>query len=129
MLANEVSEAVALIVAGFDALAGISSGGWESLPLAERLTTAEAVETARRHGLAVGTTLASTLVADEHAVLAGGPRQLSADWLRITTAEAKHRLDHAAMIDGRTTLTGQPLPPLCEATAAQWHAGVLTRST
>lgn len=82
------------------------------------------VETARR-GLAVGTTLAATLVGDGQAVLGGGPKQLLADWLRITTAEAKHRLDHAARIDERTTLTGQSLPPLMEATAAQWHAGVL----
>jgi hypothetical protein len=125
MLANEVSEAVALIAAGFDALAGISKPRWEGLSLAERLQVAESVEVARRHGLAVGTTLASTLVGDEQAALGGGPRQLLADWLRITTAEAKHRLDHAALIDERTTLTGQPLPPLCEATAAAWHAGVL----
>lgn len=125
MLANEVSEVVALIVAGFDTLAGITRTEWEGLPLAERLQVADSVETARRRGLAVGTTLASTLVGDEQAVLGGGPRQLLADWLRITTAEAKHRFDHAAKIDERTTLTGQPLPPQCAATATQWHAGVL----
>ncbi|WP_197379726.1 HNH endonuclease signature motif containing protein [Mycolicibacterium mengxianglii] len=125
MLANAVSEAVALVVAGFDVLAGITKPDWEGLSLAERLEVADAVETARRRGLAVGTTLASTLIGDEQAVLGGGPKQLLADWLRITTAEAKHRLDHAAKIDERTTLTGQPLPPALGATAAQWHAGVL----
>jgi hypothetical protein len=125
MLANEVSDAVAMVAAGLDALAGITRPDWEGLPLAERLGAADAVETACRRGLAVGTTIAGTLVGDEQAALGGGPKQLLADWLRITTAEAKHRLDHAAKVNERTTLTGQPLPPLCEATAAQWHAGVL----
>jgi hypothetical protein len=125
MLANEVSDAVAMVAAGLDALAGITRPDWEALPLAERLRAADAVETACRRGLAVGTTIAGTLVGDEQAALGGGPKQLLADWLRITTAEAKHRLDHAAKVNERTTLTGQPLPPLCEATAAQWHAGVL----
>jgi hypothetical protein len=125
MVANAVSEAVAMIAAGFDALADITRSDWDGLPLAERLEAALMVETSRRRGLAVGTTIASTLVGDEHAALAGGPKQLLADWLRITTAEAKHRLNHAAKVDDRSTLTGQPLPPLLEATATQWHAGVL----
>jgi hypothetical protein len=125
MLANEVSEAVAVIATGFDALADITKSDWDGLPLAERLEIALMVETSRRRGLAVGTTIASTLIGDEHAALAGGPKQLLADWLRITTAEAKHRLDHAANVDDRSTLTGQPLPPLLEATATQWRAGVL----
>jgi hypothetical protein len=125
MLANEVSEAVAMVVTGLQTLGAVSTAEWGGLSLAQRLETALAVETARRQGLAVGTTLAGTLIGDEQATLGGGPRQLLADWLRITTAEAKHRLDHAGKVDNRTTLTGQPLPPLCAATAAQWHAGVL----
>jgi hypothetical protein len=125
MLSNRVSEAVAMVVAGMEALGSIPGSDWEGLGLAERLQTALAVETARRHGLAVGTTIAGTMVGDENAALAGGPKQLLADWLRISTAEAKHRFDHAAKVNDRTTLSGQPLPPLCEATAAQWHAGAL----
>ena len=125
MLANEVSEAVALVVAGLDALAGISSGDWESLPLAQRLETALAVETARRRGLAVGTTIASTLIGDEQAALGGGPAQVLADWLRITTAEAKRRFRYAEKLQDRTTLTGQPVPPLLPATAQLWQAGAL----
>ncbi|WP_197380993.1 HNH endonuclease signature motif containing protein [Mycolicibacterium mengxianglii] len=125
MFSNRVSEAVAMLLTAMDALAAVSKTEWEGLPLADRLATAESVETARRRGLAVGTTLAATLVGDDQAVLGGGPRQLLADWLRITTAEAKHRLDHAAKVEERTTLTGPVLPPVLAATAASWHAGRL----
>jgi hypothetical protein len=56
----------------------------------------------------------------------GGPlRQVLADRLHITRGEAARRISDAEVLAPRTTLTGQPLPPLLAGSAAAQRAGQL----
>ena len=48
-----------------------------------------------------------------------------ADVLRISRAESRRRVRDAEQLKARTTLTGEPLPPLLPATAKAWPAGAL----
>ncbi|WP_445168781.1 HNH endonuclease signature motif containing protein [Mycolicibacterium sp. Dal123E01] len=48
-----------------------------------------------------------------------------ADVLRVSPREAKRRIRDAAQLAPRTTLTGEPLPPVLAETAKAWHAGQL----
>ena len=65
-------------------------------------------------------------------VTRGGPKvqngtahRLVADVLRISPAEARRRIQDAAQLAPRTTLTGQSRPPELPATAKAWHSGLL----
>ena len=48
-----------------------------------------------------------------------------ADVLRISPPEARRRIRDAEQLAPRTTLTGEPLPPLLPDTSTAWHAGQL----
>ncbi|NTY63641.1 HNH endonuclease signature motif containing protein [Mycolicibacterium sphagni] len=48
-----------------------------------------------------------------------------ADVLRISPREARRRIRDAAQLAPRTTLTGEPLPPVLPATAEAWNDGKL----
>ena len=64
----------------------------------------------------------------EHATaeeLGGSLRNVLADQLGIRRGEATRRLDEAADLGPRTTLTGEPLAPKLEATAAAQRQGLI----
>ena len=76
------------------------------------------------------------LPAGEHALLAelayapveeigGRPAHVLADRLRIYRRDAKRRIEEAFDLSARRALTGQPLPPKLEATAAGQRAGLI----
>ncbi|WP_236693829.1 HNH endonuclease signature motif containing protein [Mycolicibacterium obuense] len=84
------------------------------------------------------TTVVRSVPALEHQILARlttetEPRRLGeASWkkvlttaLRVSDKEAKRRLADAAHLGSRQSLTGEPLPPVWEATAAAQAAGAL----
>ena len=84
------------------------------------------------------TTVVRSVPALEHQILARlttetEPRRLAeASWkkvlttaLRVSERDAKRRLADAAHLGPRQSLTGEPLPPLWEATAAAQAAGTL----
>ncbi|WP_319437047.1 HNH endonuclease signature motif containing protein [Mycobacterium sp. RTGN5] len=50
-----------------------------------------------------------------------------ADALRISPPEARRRIRDAEQLAPRTTLTGEPLPPLLPETSVAWHRGELDR--
>lgn len=53
----------------------------------------------------------------------GSTARLLAGMLRLSAAEARMRVDHAAMVGTRRTITGQTLPPKLPATAAALAGG------
>lgn len=55
----------------------------------------------------------------------GAPHKVLADWLRISPAEARRRINLAQPLAARTSLLGEALPPLQPATAEAWRAGEL----
>ena len=64
----------------------------------------------------------ATASADE---LGGTPSHVLADRLRITRAEARRRVDEATDLGPRRALTGEPLAPKLEHTAARQRAGLI----
>ncbi|OYN82858.1 HNH endonuclease signature motif containing protein [Mycolicibacterium sphagni] len=94
----------------------------EVLSPPRRFVVLERLETARRRQVALS-----------HAVLARLERFAGcppvgiavADVLRISPREARRRMRDAEQLAPRTTLTGQPLPPLLPETSAAWQAGSL----
>jgi hypothetical protein len=64
----------------------------------------------------------ATASADE---IGGTPSHVLADRLRITRAEARRRIDEATDLGPRRALTGEPLAPKLEHTAAGQRAGLI----
>jgi len=118
MLAN----AVDALNAGIDALGEFD---WAGMPVRERMAAAEAMETAARRLRAVSGTAFASLACETTEALGGRPHNVIAERLRISPAEARRRLREAGPVAERATLTGQPVPPILENTAKQWHAGAL----
>ena len=57
--------------------------------------------------------------------LGGTAAHVLAGRLRIRRGEARERIEEAADLGARTTLTRQPLPPKLQATAAGQRAGLI----
>ena len=125
MAVGSVREAVAALRAAHAELAGLS---FDSLTKAELVEVGDELET-----------LGCQLPTQSHRGLARmqaetTPKEMGAkSWRsvlatrwRISTSEAGRRLDQAAVLGPRRTLTGQPLPPLLEATAAAQARGTIT---
>src|SRR5436305_10822709 len=53
----------------------------------------------------------------------GGTARLLAEMFQLSAAEARQRVEHAALVGTRRTLTGDTLPPKAPATAAALAAG------
>ncbi len=94
----------------------------EALDAPERFVVLERLETAQRRQAAVACSVVSRLERFE-----GCPPLPAtlADVLRISKREAKRRLRDAEQLAPRSTLTGQPLPPLLPQTSKAVHAGHL----
>ena len=107
------------------AIEAVGALDWDSLPAGERLEALEHLETARRRQTARSYDIAQSLDRNDDGQLGRTLPKVIADVLRITPAEARRRLRDAAQLSPRTTLTGQPLPPVLPATARAWSAGLL----
>lgn len=117
-----LSNAVDTLNAGIDALGEIE---WAGMPVRERLENLEALETAARRLRAASGTAMASLACETTETLGDRPHTVIADRLRISPAQARRRLREAGLVAERATLTGQPVPPILEGTAQQWHAGTL----
>jgi len=98
-------------------LAGLSAGDLVRLAgRVERLV--------RRHGV-WRSDVALEVQRRPVAEVGGAAHKVFADWLRITPAEARRRLNQAEPLAPRRALTGEPLPPRQPVTAEAWRAGEL----
>ncbi len=116
-------------VAAFDALdaavAAIGELDFDSMSPAVRLRALERLETSRRRQVAISHAMIAELAGENPADLGGLLHKVLADWLRVSCAEARHRMRDAAQLNARITVTGQRLPPKLPATADAWHDGIL----
>lgn len=117
------------MAAALDALdagdAAIGALHFDALSPTVRLRVLERMEASRRRQIALSHDLIAGL-SDEEPARVGGPiHQVIADWLRISYAEARRRVRDAEQLSGRTTLTGEELPPELAATATVWREGKL----
>jgi Domain of unknown function (DUF222) len=91
-----------------------------TLPPPERFTVLERLETARRRQVAISHAGVARLEQFEGCPPVG---ITLGDVLRISPRKAKRRMRDAEQLTPRTTLTGQPLPPILPETATAWQAG------
>src|SRR5271169_1940892 len=121
--ATSVYDAVDVLFDKIGALDSDALSNSERAELLERRQTCRRRLTAGDHELInhIATTPADEL-ADE---LGGTPSHVLADRLRITRAEARRRIDDATDVGPRRVLTGEPLAPKLEHTAAGHHAGLI----
>ena len=116
------------IVAVFDALKAdfkrASDLSFDALTTPERLALLQCSETFRRQLPALEHPLINQVGQQADATELGGklPSAL-ANRLRITRAEASRRISEAADLGERRAITGEPLPPRLEATAAAQREG------
>jgi hypothetical protein len=100
-------------------LAGIDL---ETLPPPKRFAVLDRMETVQRRLTAVSHAGVARLERFEGCPPVG---IALADVLRISPREAKRRIRDAEQLAPRTTLTGEPLPPLLPETSKAWHDGQL----
>ncbi|MCV7381836.1 DUF222 domain-containing protein, partial [Mycobacterium alsense] len=113
---EEIVEAFGALDADLERLGGLSFDG---LTTPERLGVLERLERAARRLRAPQHGLINQLDAQAgQAELGGSLRTALADRLRITRGEAGRRIEEAADLGERRALTGQPLAPQLEASAA-----------
>jgi hypothetical protein len=107
------------------AVAAVDDLDFAALQPAVRLRALQRLETAHRLQMVASHDIVATLATEERAEIGGPVHKAVADWLRISPADARHRLRDAEQLAARTTLTGQPLPPQLPATAHAWREGQL----
>lgn len=122
MLSTRSVEVFTALDAAVEALGALD---WDGLTTSERLAVLERLETARRRQVALGSDIVGSLDRANDPQLGPMLPRVIADVLRISPREARRRLRDAAELNPRTSLTGQPLPPLLPATAKAWAAGEL----
>ena len=110
------------IEAAYDQLQGCSFDGFSSEELVTVLSRREALAW---RAPVVDRRILARLAADGSSGALGASSLTTAlaERLRISTAEARRRVDDAADLGPRTTLTGQPLEPLLPELAAAQAAG------
>ena len=116
---RSITEAVDALAAALDVL---GAADWGGLGGAERVGLLDRLETCARRQRAVSHAVICGL---DQAELGAPVAVVVADVLRISRAEARRRERDGEQLAPRTSLTGQPLPPVLPATAAAWAAGVL----
>jgi hypothetical protein len=107
------------------AVAMIGEINFNTLQPAVRLRALEQMETARRIQVALSHDVIGGLDKENPADIGGPTHQVIADWLRISYAEARRRINDVKQLSPRLTLTGQQLPPDLPATAHAWRNGLL----
>jgi hypothetical protein len=122
---EEIATAFDALHAAVDRLLGLS---FDVLTTPELLAMLEQLEHEARRLPVPGHELINQLGRQAAPIELGGKlAHALANRLRITRADAKRRIDEAAELGPRHGLTGEPLPPLLEHTAAAQRAGELGR--
>jgi hypothetical protein len=111
----------------FGALVELADRPAELLSTSEQLEWLELVETLGRILPALGHDHINQLGTAPPEQLGGTPRAVLADRLHIRRGEAARRIAEAADLMPRRALTGEPLPPRLEHTAAGQQAGAISR--
>jgi hypothetical protein len=88
----------------------------------DRFAVLDRLESARRRQVAVSHAVVARL--EQFPGCPPVPLTL-ADVLRISPREARRRIRDAEQLAPRTTLTGEPVPPVLPATATAWRDGLL----
>jgi hypothetical protein len=109
--------------AAWDAVAEHADKPTELLSLLQRWEQLERVEALERILAALRHELINQLAGESVEELGGTLPRVLADRLRIRRGEAARRIEEAADLAPRLTLTGESLPPKLEATAAGQRAG------
>ena len=107
------------------ALDGLFELDLDAFPAADLVRLAGRCETLARRQAVLSGDLAVQIQRREISELGGAPQKVLADWVRITPAQARRRATLAEPLAARTSLTGEPLPPLQPTTAGAWRAGEL----
>ncbi|MBB3752240.1 hypothetical protein FHT44_004752 [Mycolicibacterium sp. BK634] len=105
-----------------DVVASIATVDLETLPPPKRFAVLARMETAQRIQAATSHAGVASLKQFQGCPPVG---IALADALRISPREARRRMRDAEQLAPRTTLTGQPLPPVLPATAEAWNDGQL----
>ncbi|MDG5483555.1 HNH endonuclease signature motif containing protein [Mycolicibacterium gadium] len=124
MLATRVQVAMAALRSAHDELAALSIDsltGHELVAALDELETLWCQLPAQRHRMLARMQAETT----PKEMGAKSWRQVLAIRWRISTSEAGRRLDEAAQLGPRRTLTGEPLEPVLPATAAAQAAGLI----
>ena len=108
--------------AALDRAAGLDTGG---LSDRERVALLEHRQTWRRRLPAGEHELINAVVGAPREELGGTAAFVLANRLRIRRGEARQRIQEAAELGARSTLTGQPLAPKLDHTAAGQRAGLI----
>ncbi len=115
------------VVSAFDGLRAVVKRAldltFDALTTPERLALLETCEVVRRQLPAIEHALINQLAGEEPAVLGGKLPAALADRLRISRTEASRRVHQAEDLGERRALTGEPLSPVLEATAAAQRNG------
>jgi hypothetical protein len=122
MFSIPVAEAFTAVDAALQALGALD---WDGMPVRERLTALDRLETVRRRAAAQSLDLVGSVQRSGDQALGGATAKVIADVIRISPAEARRRIRDAAQLQPRSTLTGEALAPPLPATAAAWDAGLL----
>ena len=124
MGASPVHDAVAVLRAAHDQLAALPI---DALTARELLDIFDDLETLTCQLPTQSHRLLTRLQTDTTSQAMGAKswRDVLATRLRISTREAKHRLDEAAALGPRRSLTGQPLEPVLTATALAGAHGTI----
>ena len=122
MYSTDIDTAVGQIDAAIDVLESIDLSG---LSAGELVRLAGRCETLVRRQSVVRGDIVVEVGRRAVSEVGGAPHKVLADWLRISPAEARRRASVAEPLAGRTTLTGEPLPPRQPATAQAWREGEL----
>ncbi|OBB56007.1 hypothetical protein A5757_02920 [Mycobacterium sp. 852013-51886_SCH5428379] len=107
------------------ARAELAAFPYESLTTTERLALVERLERSQRHDLALSHTVLAAFADDADPRMFGerSLRKVVATRLHLTEKDAGNRLRDAAQLGPRRTLTGEPLTPELEHTAAALAGG------
>ena len=119
---QEAKAVYAEVDAALDRAAGLDTGGMSDQ---ERVELLEHRQTWRRRLPAAEHELINAVAAAPREELGGTAAFVLADRLRIRRGEARQRIEEAAELGARSTLTGQPLAPTLEHTAAGQRAGLI----
>jgi hypothetical protein len=122
MHSNSVGEALTQLDSAVQALGALN---WDSLTSRERLAALDRLEVAGRRQKASSHAIVGSLKRNDNGEIGAILPKVIADVLRISVAESRRRLRDAEQLEPRTSITGQPLPPLLPATAKAWEAGLL----
>jgi hypothetical protein len=116
---RSIDDVLAALDAVVESLAAVDL---DALAAPQRFAVLDRLEMARRRQVAVSHALVTRL--EQFLGCTPVPVTL-ADVLRISPREARRRIRDAEQLAPRTTLTGQPLPPVLPETAHAWRDGLL----